>query len=188
MQKILLSEEQIQEIVKRVAGEINDAIRNEKKIPLIVGVMKGSMNFMLDLIKYIDRPIYTDYIQISSYAGTRRTKNTRLLKDVSFDCTGRTVIIVEDIIDTGYSMKFLIEHFYSHSPKQVLVCALMNKKNAREVPVQLDFCGFTMEENKFIVGYGLDYNEICRNINYIYEVDREEIEKLNNILKQDEEY
>lgn len=185
--KIVLSQEEIQKICQRIALEIEEKVSKDNKIPLLVGVMKGSLNFMYDLMNYITIPVYTDFIQIASYAGSQRTNTIRLLKDLSFDCNGRSVIIVEDIIDTGYSMKFLINHIKSHNPKNVYVCALFNKKNAREVEVPLDFEGKVLEKNDFLIGYGLDYNELGRNIPYVYSASKEDIEVLDEALRKDKE-
>lgn len=185
MKRIILSEQEIEKICERIAHEIDEKVAKEEKIPLLVGVMKGAMNFMVTLMKYIKSPIYTDYIRISSYYGTTRTNNVRLVKDVSFDCTDRAVIIVEDIVDSGYSMKFLTEHIKLNGAKKIYVCALIDKAVAREVPVPVDFVGYTMNENRFVAGFGLDYNELERNVPYIYEVDEDDLRKLDEILKKD---
>ena len=185
MKKIVLSEQQIDEICQRIAGEIDEKIANDDKVPLLVGVMNGALNFMMELMKYIKHPIFTDYIRISSYFGTTRTNNVRLLRDVSYDCTGRTVIIVEDIIDSGYSMKFLTEHLKLNGAKKIYVCALIDKAVAREVEVPIDFCGYVMKENQFVAGFGLDYNELERNIPFVYEVDENDLKRMDEVLKKD---
>ena len=185
MKEVLLSSEQIEEICKRVGEEINEALKNEERIPVLVGVMKGSLNFMMDLIKYIKVPFYTDYIQISSYFGTTRTNAVRLLKDLSYDCSNRTVIIVEDIVDTGHSMNFLIDHIKRHDAKKVLVCTLIDKVVAREVPVQIDFTGYVLNKNRFLIGFGLDYNELERNLPYIYEADDDDVARLDGVISKD---
>ena len=185
MKNIVLSNEQIQSICARLGKEITELVRHEDRVPVIVGVMKGSMNFMMDLLKYVDAPVYTDYIQISSYEGTSSTGVIRLVKDLSFDCRGRTVIIVEDIIDTGTSMKYLIKHIKSHEPSKVLVCALFDKINARPEPFHTDFVGVTLEKNDFLIGYGLDYNELGRNIPYVYSATKEDVAELDAILAKD---
>ena len=185
MKRIILSEQEIEQICQRIAGEIDQKIEGEEKVPLLVGVMNGAMNFMITLMKYIKHPIFTDYIRISSYFGTRRTNNVRLIRDVSYDCTNRTVIIVEDIVDSGYSMKFLTEHIKLNGAKKVYVCALIDKAVAREVEVPIDFCGYVMKENQFVAGFGLDYNELERNIPYIYEVDENDLKKMDEILEND---
>ena len=185
MKRIILSEQEIEQICQRIAGEIDEKIKGEEKVPLLVGVMNGAMNFMITLMKYIKHPIFTDYIRISSYYGTRRTNNVRLLRDVSYDCTNRAVIIVEDIVDSGYSMKFLTEHIKLNGAKKVYVCTLIDKAVAREVEVPIDFCGYVMKENQFVAGFGLDYNELERNIPYIYEVDENDLKKMDEILEND---
>ena len=185
MKRIILSEQEIDKICRRIAKEIDEKIENEEKIPLLVGVMNGALNFMMSLMKYIKHPIFTDYIRISSYFGTTRSNRVRLIKDVSFDCTDRAVIIVEDIIDSGYSMKFLTEHIKLNGAKKVYVCALIDKAVAREVPVPIDFCGYVMKENQFVAGFGLDYNELERNIPFVYEVDENDLKKMDELLEKD---
>ena len=185
MKDILLNENEIKEICQRVGKEISLKLKNEDRIPLLVGVMKGSLNFMIELMKYIEVPFYTDYIQISSYYGTQRSNIIRLLKDVSYDCTNRSVVIVEDIVDTGHSMNFLIDHIKRHQAKNVYVCTLIDKKVAREVEVPIDFTGFVLDRNRFLIGFGLDYSELERNLPYIYEADEEDVARLKKILDKD---
>lgn len=182
---MLLNQEQIEDICKRIGAEITEALKNEERIPVVIGVMKGCLNFMMDLIKYIKVPFYTDYIQISSYFGTTRTNVVRLVKDLSYDCSGRTVIIVEDIVDTGHSMNFLIEHIKRHEAKNVLICTLIDKVVAREVPVPIDFTGYVLNKNRFLIGFGLDYNELERNLPYIYEADDDDVARLDGVISKD---
>ena len=186
MKSIILNEQQIEEICKRIASEIDEKLKGEEKIPVLVGVMKGAMNFMVTLMKYIKTPIFTDYIRISSYYGTQRSNNVRLLKDISFDCTGRTVILVEDIVDSGHSMKFLTEHMKLNGAKTVYVCTLIDKAPAREVDVPIHFVGHTMKEIKFIAGFGLDIYELERNVPYVYEVDESDLKKMDELIAKDE--
>ena len=188
MKGMLLTEEQIQEICQRIGQEISEKLKDEDKIPVLVGVMKGSLNFMVEMMKHIKVPFYTDYIQISSYYGTKRSNIVRLLKDISYDITDRTVIIVEDIVDTGYSMNFLVDHMKRHQAKNVYVCALIDKKVAREVEVPIDFCGYVLERNRFLIGFGLDYNELERNLPYIYEADESDVNRLDKVLEGEHLY
>ncbi len=183
--EIVLKQEEIQDICRRIAKEIEEKVKDDNRVPLLVGVMKGSLNFMYDLMKYIKIPVYTDFIQISSYTGEKRSNTIRFIKDLSFDCGGRSVVIIEDIIDTGHSMKFLINHIKSHNPKNIYVCALFNKKNAREVEVNIDFEGKVLEKNDFLIGYGLDYSELERNVPYVYSASKEDVAKLDAVLKKD---
>lgn len=184
MKNIILSKKEIASICKNLGKQIDEVIKNDTNTPLIVGVLKGAMPFLIDLSKNIKTNIFVDYIQIKSYSGTSRTGNVSLLRDVSFDCDNRTVIIVEDIIDTGYSMDFLLRHFKSHNPKKVYVCALFDKVNARKVPVKVDFIGKTLEQNDFLIGYGLDYYELCRNLPYVFSATPRDIKKLDKELKK----
>ena len=185
MKDILLDRQQLQDLAKRLGKEISETLKGETKVPLFVGVMKGSLNFMMDLIDNVDIPMYTDYIQIASYVGSKSSGTVKLLKDVSYDCEGRSVVLVEDIIDTGTSMKFLIEHFKLHRPKKVYVCALFDKKNARVVDVPIDFVGHVLERNDFLIGYGLDYNELQRNLPYVYKATPKDVAELDEILAKD---
>lgn len=183
--KIVLGEDEITSICERVGREIDETIKNDEKPPVLVGVLKGSVPFLTDLSKHIKTDLHVDFIQIKSYDGTSSSGQVCLLKDVSFDCEDRTVIIVEDIVDTGLSMNYLLNHFKSHNPKKVYVCALFDKKNARKVPVQIDFVGKVIEGNDFLLGYGLDYKELCRNLPYVYAATKEDIERLDNILNKE---
>ena len=186
--EILLTREQIDAICQRIAGEIKEALKNDKKIPVFVGVLKGSLNFMMDLIKYIDIPMYTDYIQISSYQGTSSTGKVQLIKDLSFDCQDRSVVIIEDVIDTGTSMHFLIQHIKTHLPKKIYICSLFNKEYARKYDdVHADFVGLELKEDKFLMGYGLDYNEIERNVPYVYLIDPKDAKELQAIIDKENE-
>ena len=188
MRGMLLTEEQIHEICQRVGEEISEKLKDEDKIPVLVGVMKGSLNFMIEMMKYIKIPFYTDYIQVSSYYGTHRSNTVRLLKDISYDIADRTVVIVEDIVDTGYSMNFLVDHMKRHQAKNVYVCTLIDKKVAREVEVPIDFCGYVLERNRFLIGFGLDYNELERNLPYIYEADESDVNRLDKVLEGEHLY
>lgn len=184
MNRVVLSQEEIQNIVKDLGEKLTKDIENDEKTPVFIGVMKGAMNFMMDLTKNVTCPIYTDFIQISSYQGTETSGSITLTKDITRDCRGRTVVVVEDIIDTGLSMHFLIQHIKaSQHPKRVIVVALFDKILARKIDVQLDYSGCVLDRSEFLLGYGLDYNELCRNIPYVYAADKPEIERLNYIIK-----
>lgn len=183
---IVLSQEEIQFICAKLAKQIEAKIKNADKVPVFVGVLKGSMNFMMDLLKHIKTPIYTDYIQVRSYFGTSSTGRVQLLKDLSYDCEGRDVFIIEDIVDTGLSMQFLLEHIKSHQPRNIYVCSLFDKVNARMVEVNVDFAGKVLEKNDFLIGYGLDYNELERNVPFVYSATPEDIKILDEILEKDE--
>lgn len=182
--KKLLSEAQIEKIITKLGNQINNEIKDDPKVPLFIGVMKGSLNFMMDLIKKITCPIYTDYIQISSYRGNKTSGSIVLSKDISRDCEGRTIVLIEDIIDTGLSMHFLIKHIQAtQHPSRIIVVALFDKVEARKVNVKIDHSGYVLKGNDYLLGYGLDYNELCRNVPYVYIGSEDELKKLDFINK-----
>ena len=183
--EIVLSEQQIQNICNDIGAKLSKDLENEEKTPLFLGVMKGALNFMFDLIKRIDRPIYTDFIQISSYAGVQTTGKINLKKDFDMDIKDRTVVVVEDVVDTGISMKYLIDHLNAnYQPKRIIICALFDKEYARCEDIHIDYVGKTLKENCFLVGYGLDYNELERNVPYVYIATPEDIDRWNEEIQK----
>lgn len=184
MCELVLSEEDIRAICKKIGGELSEELKDEKKLPVFVGVMKGGLNFMMDLVKYVKIPILTDYIQISSYSGTESTGIISMKKDMALDVHGRTVVIVEDVVDTGYSMQYLKRFIAEkHYPSRILVCCLFSKEAMRKADVKIDYVGKVLEENKFLVGYGLDYNELDRNVPYVYVPSADDIKRMDALLK-----
>ena len=177
MKEVVLTEKEISDILDRLAGELDRDLANEEKPPVFLCVMKGAMPFYSDLIKRVKRNIVCDFVQLTSYCGgLASTGNIHLEKDIATNLDGKTVVIVEDIVDTGLSMKFLLEHInFRFQPKKVVVCALFDKEIARVNDVKVDYVGMTLHESKFLVGYGLDYREILRNVPYVYVPDKEEI-------------
>ena len=121
MRKIVFNETEIQGACERIANELTKELVNDEKIPLFLGVMKGALNFFMDLTKRFEMPIYLDYIQVSSYEGTKSTGNVKLLHDLRFDCEGRSVVIVEDIVDTGTSMNYLVKYIEEKYPNGEVV-------------------------------------------------------------------
>lgn len=185
MREIIMSEHEIHNACIRLGEQISNDLRNENKPPVILGVMKGALHFMCDLVKHINIPIFLDYVQISSYFGTENTGKIRLIKDIDYDLNDRTVVIVEDVIDSGNSINYLIELIKEkYNPKQILICALFNKINARESFIEVHYTGKILTENKFLVGYGLDYKELLRDIPYVYVATPEEIEELDKLFEK----
>ncbi len=183
--EIVLSEQEIQGICNDIGAKLSKELANEERTPLFLGVMKGALNFMFDLIKRIDRPIFTDFIQISSYAGVQTTGKINLKKDFDMDIKDRTVVVVEDVVDTGISMKYLIDHLNEHyQPKRIIICALFDKEYARCEDIKIDYVGKVLKENCFLVGYGLDYNELERNVPYVYIATPEDIDKWNEEIQK----
>lgn len=173
--EVLLSEEQIQTRVKELAKELSAEYAG--KNPLFVGVLKGVVMFYADIVKNFTDHCQMDFMWISSYAGTESSEMV-VKKDVSVDLTGRHVVILEDIFDTGRSLQFTYEHLLEKNPASLKICTLLDKPERREegITVVPDYIGFTIP-NKFVVGYGLDFNEHYRNLPYIGVLKPETYEK-----------
>ena len=175
LEKTLISEEQLKTRISELAKQIEKDY--EGKSPVIVGVLKGSVRFYTDLVRQIDLPLTVDFMSISSYgAGVNSTGEVKIIKDIDGKIGGKDVIIVEDIVDSGYSMNCLLKLFATRSPKSVRVCALLDKPSRREIPVPIDYTGFQVA-NEFVVGYGLDYAGLYRNIPFIGVLKKEVYEK-----------
>lgn len=175
LEKTLISEEQIKTRISEIAKQIEKDY--EGKSPVMVGVLKGSIMFYTDLVRQIDLPLTVDFMSISSYgAGVNSTGEVKIIKDIDGKIGGKDVIIVEDIVDSGYSMNCLLKLFATRSPKSVKVCALLDKPSRREIPVPIDYTGFQVA-NEFVVGYGLDYAGLYRNIPFIGVLKKEVYEK-----------
>ena len=175
LEKTLISEEQLKTRISELAKQIEKDY--EGKSPVIVGVLKGSVMFYTDLVRQIDLPLTVDFMSISSYgAGVNSTGEVKIIKDIDGKIGGKDVIIVEDIVDSGYSMNCLLKLFATRSPKSVRVCALLDKPSRRQIPVPIDYTGFQVA-NEFVVGYGLDYAGLYRNIPFIGVLKKEVYEK-----------
>lgn len=166
MEKILLTEEQIQSKVKELAAQITKDY--EGKDPVFVGVLKGVVIFFADMIRNIDIPCEIDFMSISSYSGTTTTGRTEIRKDVSVNIEGRHVVILEDIFDTGTSLTFTVNHLLNKKPASLKICTFLDKPERRRPGITLkpDYTGYVVP-NEFVVGYGLDFNEHYRNLPYI---------------------
>lgn len=166
IQKVLLSEEQIQAKVKELSAILKKEYAD--KNPVVVGVLKGVVVFFADMVRSMDFPLEIDFMWISSYSGTDSTGKMQVKRDVSADIKGRHVIILEDIFDTGNSLEFTYHHLLSKEPASLKICTLLEKPERRNpaVTLEADYVGFTIP-NEFVVGYGLDYNEHYRNLPYV---------------------
>ena len=163
---VLLDAETIQARVRELAVEIERDYPDGEDIHL-VGVLKGGFMFMADLIRAMTPRVSLDFIAVSSYAkSTRSSGEVRLLKDLDFGLQGRHVIIVEDIVDTGLTLTYLQDILRARSPKTLRTACLLSKPSRRQVDVAVEYIGFTIED-RFVVGYGLDYAERYRNLSYI---------------------
>jgi hypoxanthine phosphoribosyltransferase len=163
---VLLDTETIQARVRELAVEIESDYPDGEDIHL-VGVLKGAFVFMADLVRAMTPRVSLDFIALSSYAkSTKSSGEVRLLKDLDFGLQGRHVIIVEDIVDTGLTLTYLQDILRARSPKTLRTACLLSKPSRRQVEVAVEYIGFTIED-RFVVGYGLDYAERYRNLSYI---------------------
>lgn len=161
---ILIKEETILQKVKEIGQKINDDYQN--KNPVIIGILKGSFMFLSDLLKEINLPVEVDFVSVSSYDGKESSGEVKLVQDISSDITDRDIIVVEDIVDTGCTLRFLLDHFSKLKPRSVAVCSLLNKRDDRQVGIHITYLGFNIP-SVFVVGYGLDQSNKYRNLNFI---------------------
>ncbi len=167
---VLISAEQIRERVAELGREIARQYPDDEELHL-VAVLKGAFMFLGDLIRAMDRNVSIDFMAVSSYGkGTTSSGEVRVLKDVDSRLEGRNVIIVEDIVDTGLTLAYLQEILHARSPKSLATACLLSKPSRRLVDVKVDYVGFTIED-RFVVGYGLDYAEKYRNLPYLAALD-----------------
>ena len=166
IEKVLVSEEQIQAKVEELAAQISAEYAD--KDPVFVGVLKGVVIFFADMVRKITVPCEIDFMCLSSYGGTDSTGNVVVKKDLSVDIKGRHVVILEDIYDTGRSLDFTYKYLLSKEPASLKICTLLDKPERRVEGITLEpeYVGFTIP-NEFVVGYGLDFNEHYRNLPYV---------------------
>ena len=165
IKKILISHDEIVTAARELGQELTEDYQG--KNPILVGILKGSVPFMAELIKHIDTHIELDFMLVSSYhGGTSSTGVINIIKDMDQDIKGRDILFVEDIIDTGKTLKSLKELFEGRQPASVKIATLLDKPEGRLVEIEADYTCFTIP-NEFVVGYGLDYDENYRNLPYI---------------------
>jgi hypoxanthine phosphoribosyltransferase len=160
--EVLFTEEQIQQRLAELAAEVERDYEGEEL--LIVGVLKGAVMVMADLARTFERHVEMDWMAVSSYgSGTKSSGVVRILKDLDTDINGRHVLIVEDIIDTGLTLSWLVSNLNSRGPASVEICTLLRKPDALQMTVDVKYVGYDIP-NAFVVGYGLDYDERYRNL------------------------
>lgn len=167
--KLLYSKEYIQEQVKRLGKEISADYGNRPI--LLVGVLKGSFLFFADLVREISSPVIIDFVRLASYGSeTQSSGIVEIRKDLEIPIEGKDVVIVEDIIDSGYTLQALYHKLKSRGPNSIRICSLIDKKGRRKVEIKANYVGISMDDG-FIVGYGLDHDERHRNLSDIYLVE-----------------
>lgn len=165
--KPLFTKEEIQQRVMQLSRQISSDYQNTR--PVLIGVLKGAFIFLADLVRHLTIEVTVDFVQVASYgASTISSGKCVFKKDTGTDITGRDVIIVEDIADTGETFQFLTRELLLKKPGSLKICALLDKKARRKHAMTIDYRGFTIDDG-FVVGYGLDYNEQFRNLPGIYE-------------------
>ena len=165
-----ISGEEIAHAVDRVARCIREDVRQEEGTPLFVVMLNGAFMFASDLLRAIDVPCEVAFMRMKSYQGTASTGTVDLLQDMHAEISGRTVIVIEDIVDTGATMHALLEHLQRRRPKCVKIASLLFKPESLQYDVPVDYVAFEIPRD-FIVGYGLDYDEEGRNLKDIYVID-----------------
>lgn len=166
VERILISEEQIQAKVKEL-GELISKDFGEEEI-LVIGILKGAMIFMADLVRQITSPVALDFMAVSSYGkSTESSGVVRIIKDLDQSIEGKNILIVEDIIDTGLTLQYLVENLKSRNPASLKIVTLLDKPERRVANIKAEYNGFVIPD-EFVVGYGLDYAELFRNAPYIF--------------------
>ena len=163
--KKLYSQKEIKDCVESMGKKISAQYSNSN--PIFIGVLNGSFIFMADLLRSVSIDCEVDFIKVRSYSGRKSSGTIKLLKDVSCDIKGRDVIIVEDIIDTGLSIKFLYKRIMEANPNSVAVATFLHKPRKPKLDFPIDFIGFEIP-HKFVVGYGLDFNQKMRHLDELY--------------------
>jgi len=164
--EVLLSEAEIQGRIAELGRRISEDYAGRDLT--LVSVLKGSLPFMADLMRAISIPVQIDLMEVSSYGGsaTESSGLVRILKDLSSNIDGRDVLIVEDIIDTGLTLNYLIRYLRGKNPASLRICTLLDKRARRLVDIAVDYVGFTIPD-QFVIGYGLDYGELYRNLRFV---------------------
>ena len=165
VEEVLLTGDQVQARVLELGAEL--AADYEGRDPVLVSVLKGSIIFLADLVRATPIPLSIDLMEVSSYgASTESSGQVRILKDLSSSIAGREVLVVEDIIDTGLTLNYLLRYLHDKGPASIRICCLLDKPARRLAPIEIDYRGFTIPD-RFVIGYGLDYGEHYRNLPYV---------------------
>lgn len=162
--KILISEEEIRERSKELGQQINEDFKGERVT--FIALLSGSVPFLAELIKHVELDCELDFMDVSSYQGTESVGEVRILKDLTSTISNENVIIVEDIVDTGKTLKTVKGILENRKPKSLKIISLLDKPEGRLVEMDIDYVGFTIP-NEFVIGFGLDYDELYRNLPYV---------------------
>jgi len=169
--KLLINKEEIKNKVKELAEKINKDYK--EKEPILIGILNGCFVFMADLVRELKIPVEIDFVKIRSYAGTETTGKIEMKLDIERDIRNKDVIIIEDIVDTGLTLNYLVKYLKRKGAKSIKICALLDKPKRRRVDIKIDYLGFKIP-NLFVVGYGLDVDERFRELPEIYYIEQEQ--------------
>lgn len=172
VEKVLVSQEEIIDKCKELGKQITEDYKANNEVPYVVGLLKGSVPFLAEIIKHIDLDIQIDFMDVSSYQGTKSVGDIRIDKDLDCSVTGLSILLVEDIVDTGRTLKEVKRTLMNKGAKDVKVVSLLDKPDRRVVDIEAEYTGFKIP-NEFVVGYGLDYDQKYRNLPYIGILKRE---------------
>jgi hypoxanthine phosphoribosyltransferase len=165
VEEVLLTQEQIQARVAELGAQLTEDYAGRD--PVLISVLKGSIVFLADLVRGMEIPLSIDIMEVSSYgAATESSGQVRILKDLSNPIEGRHVIVVEDIIDTGLTLNYLLRYLREKAPASLSICCLLDKPARRLTEIEIDYVGFTIPD-RFVIGYGLDFGERYRNLPYV---------------------
>jgi hypoxanthine phosphoribosyltransferase len=169
--EILFPRDVIQRRVQEMAGQISADYKGHELI--VIGILKGAFIFMADLIRAMSIPCKVDFVRVASYgAGSESSGKVVMTKDIETSIKGRDILIVEDIVDTGLTLTYLVNWLQERNPQSLKVCTFLDKRKRRKVPFEADYVGFTMDDG-FVVGYGLDFNEQARFLPEVYIIEQE---------------
>lgn len=167
VQEVLFDEETIRDRVQTLGRQITQDYEKETADLLLVGILKGASIFMTDLMKFIDLDVEIDFMSVSSYgSSTVSSGDVRIIKDLDQHVMGKNILLIEDIIDTGYTLHYLMDNLKSRGAHSVKVAAMLNKQERRMVDIQADYVGFDIP-NEYVIGYGMDFNQKLRNLPFI---------------------
>ena len=166
----VISDEDIQKRVNEIAMDLSQKFKDD--VPILIGILNGSFIFMADLIRALDIDCEMDFIKLASYKGSHSTGTVRLLKDISAEITGRHVVIVEDIIDSGLTIKFIKDRMQDAAPASLMIVTLLLKPDVANLDFPIDIVGFEIAPD-FVVGYGLDYDQKMRHLPAIYRIEKD---------------
>ena len=165
IERTLFSEKEIQNKVKEIGLKISNDYKD--KNPIMICILRGACVFLSDLIRAVEEPVQIDFLSLSSYGNSTESSGVvKIRKDIDVDISGRHVIVVEDIIDTGLTLQYIKDYLSKHNPTSIKICAFLDKPKAHKIDLEVDFIGYEIE-NEFVVGYGLDYAEKYRNLPFI---------------------